>query len=291
MKKAFRIIGIGLASIVLVLVVTVIVISYLGSNKISASPSVAHSFEGEGADSSMLAYGEHLATVVSRCSNCHGEGLKGAQLGEEDAFGLFVASNLTSGKGGVGSSFSDADWERAIRHGIGGDGRVLIAMPAEFFSHYSDEDLAALLAYIKQLPPVDNELPKTKPALLAKLFIGAGLYAPPSLVVDPDAPHNVSPPTDSQLEYGEYLVNIAACGECHGVKLKGPEFEGPPPGPDLTKTGQLATWTETDFIHALRTGSTPDGRVMDPTLMPWPGFTRLTDAQLSSIWTYLSSLD
>ncbi len=290
MKKLFRIVGIGLASIVGVLLLAVGIISFLGSKKIAASPSVAHDFTSQAPDSSMLAHGEQLATVVSRCIGCHGVGLQGAALGEEDAFGLFVASNLTSGKGGVGGSFTDGDWEKAVRHGIGGDGRVLVGMPAEFFSAYSDEDFSALLSYLKQLPPIDNELPKTKPALLAKLLIGAGIYSPPSLVVDPEMVHATSPPTGSTIEYGKYLTNLAACGECHGVALKGPAFEGPPPGPDLTRTGALATWSEAEFLHAVRSGARPDGTILDPNLMPWPGFTRLTDTQLSSIWAYLNSL-
>jgi mono/diheme cytochrome c family protein len=291
MKKLFRTLGIVLASIIGVLVITVVIIFFLGSKKIAASPAVAHDFTAPAPDSVMVAKGEQLASAVSRCTGCHGQGLKGSIVGEESAFGLFVASNLTSGKGGVGGSFSDADWEKAIRHGIEGDGRVLIGMPAEFFSQYSKEDFSALLSYVKQLPPVDNELPKTKPGLIAKIFIGAGLYTPPSLVVDPAMAHAESAPTDSPIEFGKYLTNLAACGECHGAALKGPEYEGPPPGPDLSKTGNLSSWSEADFFRALRTGSTPDGRILDPNMMPWPRFTRMSDAQVSATWAYLGSIN
>lgn len=72
--------------------------------------------------------------------------------------GIYLpAPNLTAGKGGIGATYTDADWERAIRHGIGGDNRVLAIMPSNYFSHYSDADLAAVIAYLKTFPPVDSD--------------------------------------------------------------------------------------------------------------------------------------
>jgi hypothetical protein len=69
--------------------------------------------------------------------------------------------NLTTGAGGVGDTNTDEDWVRAIRHGVGHDGRGLALMPSAVFYYLSDEDLGALIAYLKSLPPVDNEMPGT----------------------------------------------------------------------------------------------------------------------------------
>ncbi len=60
--------------------------------------------------------------------------------------------------------------------------------------------------------------------------------------------------------------------------------------PDLTRDGALASWNEHDFIHALRTGATPAGRILDPRYMPWTRYSAMTDRELSAIWSYLSAL-
>ena len=291
MKKALRYLGIGFISLIVLLLLALIVLMVRGSAVISEAPPVTHSAPSTAQDSILVARGQTLVRSISGCQRCHGQDLAGQQMGEADAFGLFVASNLTAGSGGVGSTLDDTGWEKAIRHGIGADGRVLVGMPSENFNAYSDEDLAALIAYLKQLPPVDNELPTTQPGWLAKVFLGTGLYTPPAVALDPEAPHAATAPSPGTLDYGQYLVHLGACSECHGARLKGPEFEGPPPGPDLTRTGNLGAWEESDFIHTIRTGSTPDERILDPNMMPWPYFSQMTDAQLSDIWSYLSSLE
>ena len=291
MKKALRYLGIAVIVLLTLILLAVLVFTVRGSSVISEAPPVSHSAPETIQDSLLVARGQVLVQTTSGCQRCHGQNLAGQQMGEPAAFGLFVASNLTKGLGGIGSEMDEAGWEKAIRHGIGADGRVLVGMPSEYFNTYSDEDLAALIAYLKQLPAVDNELPKTRPGWLAKVVLGIGLYTPPAVALDPAASHAAAAPAPGSLDYGRYLVGIAACSECHGAQLKGPEFEGPPPGPDLTRSGNLSTWMESDFIHAIRTGSTPDERILDPNMMPWPYFSQMTDSQLSDIWSYLSSLE
>jgi cytochrome c553 len=86
-------------------------------------------------------------------------------------------------------------------------------------------------------------------------------------------------------------VNIALCGECHAANLAGIVGEdGPPPGPNLTPGGDLGDWTEADFMAAIRTGQTPNGRSLDPEMMPWPTFSQMSDTELQAIWAYLQSL-
>ncbi|RPI99244.1 MAG: cytochrome c, partial [Chloroflexi bacterium] len=92
-------------------------------------------------------------------------------------------------------------------------------------------------------------------------------------------------------EYGEYLVNVASCKDCHGKDLNGGPQIGPPPGPDLTRSSDLGDWTEADFINTIRNGITPDGDRLDPDEMPWDRYTLMTDDELKAIWTYLQTLD
>ena len=89
---------------------------------------------------------------------CHGDNLAGDTLVDDFAFARIAASNLTSGRGGIGGTYSDIDYVRAIRHGVGNDGKGLPIMPSEAFNKFSDHDLGAMIAYLKTLPPVDNEV-------------------------------------------------------------------------------------------------------------------------------------
>ena len=110
-------------------------------------------------DQASIARGEHIATI-RMCKDCHTENWSGQS---DSVPGLITLSipNLTSGAGGVGATNTDEDWVRAIRHGVGHDGRGLVLMPARVWYYLSDDDLTDLIAYLKSLPPVDNELPMT----------------------------------------------------------------------------------------------------------------------------------
>jgi mono/diheme cytochrome c family protein len=96
-------------------------------------------------DPEAIARGKHIA-IVWACTKCHGENLSGTLLADDPFLGTIPASNLTSGKGGITQSYTDADWIRAIRHGVKPDGRVQVFMYD--YSTMSDRDLGALLAYL-----------------------------------------------------------------------------------------------------------------------------------------------
>jgi hypothetical protein len=98
-------------------------------------------------DSLSIVLGKYLAESHG-CQKCHGANFSGAMVADAPPF-LVNASNLTSGKGGVGSLFSDGDWLRAIGHGVGQDGRGLIVMPSEAYYYFSDVEVGALIAYLK----------------------------------------------------------------------------------------------------------------------------------------------
>jgi mono/diheme cytochrome c family protein len=240
-------------------------------------------------DEAALARGQHLAQAVSGCTDCHGPNLGGDTFMDEAPFGLIVAPNLTSGQGGIGGSNSDSDWVRAIRHGIGHDGRGLAFMPSQYYYHYDDEDLGAIIAYVKSVPPVDHQLP-ARSLTFPGTFILSMLIGVPAANLD----HTARPPAPepgATAAYGEFLTIVAGCQECHGTNLAGRvEETGPPPGPNLTPGGELANWAQTDFITAIRNGVTPKGKVLDPELMPWPTFGNMTDEELEALWLYLESL-
>ncbi len=129
----------------------------LGQNRLNRAPSVAVSGVTVPGDADAIARGAHLARISS-CAECHGANLEGMVFIDEAPIGYVPAPNLTTGTGGVGGSYADGDWARVIRHGVAADGRALVIMPADHYAHYGDEDLGALIAYLKSVPPVDNDL-------------------------------------------------------------------------------------------------------------------------------------
>ena len=289
MKRVLKWIGIVLA----VLLVAVVILHFVGRSRLNNAPEVATRPVTVASGETAVVRGEHLVNVVSECRECHGEQLEGS-IFIDGEIGIYLAApNLTSGKGGIGATYTDADWERAIRHGIGSDNRVLAIMPSNFFSHYSDADLAAMIAYLKTVPPVDSDFGPRRigfPGSIMGGFVGFDEFTKIN-GIDHEAVGGEAPPEGATAEYGKYIVNIAMCGECHAANFAGVVGnDGPPPGPNLTPGGELGDWTEADFINTIRTGETPAGRQLSRDLMPWPAFSQMSDTELQAIWAYLHSL-
>lgn len=242
-------------------------------------------------DSVAIAHGAHLANAVTTCTLCHAADGGGAVYADAGPLGIIVGPNLTRGRGGVGNRLTDTDFVRAVRHGVRANGRSLIVMPSEVFAHLSDRDLAALIAYYRQIAPVDRELPATRFGPLGRALLATGrlnlLVAPKTPRLTPvDIEPSVSP------EYGRYLADISGCHGCHGFGLSGGRVAGPPglpPAANLTPAGAIAQWTEADFTRAMRTGVRPDGTVMDE-FMPWRVYTGMTDDEVSALWLYLRTV-
>ncbi len=293
MKRVLKWIGIVLGSLIGILLISGVVLHSVGKARLDNAPEVVTKPVTAATGETAVARGAHLVNVVSECRECHGEQLEGSTFIDGE-IGIYVAApNLTSGKGGLGPTYTDADWERAIRHGIGGDNRVLVIMPSNFFSHYSDADLAAVIAYLKTFPPVDSDFSPRRIGFPGSVMGGIVGFAEFTKIngIDHAAVGGESPPEGATAEYGEYMVNIAMCGECHAANLAGIVGEdGPPPGPNLTPGGELDGWTEADFINTIRTGQTPSGKQLDSEQMPWATFSQMSDTELQSIWLYLQSL-
>ena len=296
MNRVLKWLGIGLLVLVGIIVVAGLTLHFVGKSRLNNAPEVATKPVVVLTDAAAIARGEHLVTSVTFCSSCHGENLGGEVFFDGELGSYVFASNLTTGAGGVGSAFTDADWERAIRHGIGADGRVLVIMPSQFYQHYSDEDLGAVVAYLKSVPPVDNDLGTRRigfPGSVLGGTVGFNEFTHINGIDHANVGMN-APEEGVTAEYGQYMTKVAACGECHAANLAGITLaegeDGPPEGPNLTPGGELADWTEQDFITALRTGETPSGEQLDAEQMPWPTLSQMTDTELQAIWAYLSGL-
>jgi mono/diheme cytochrome c family protein len=244
-------------------------------------------------DAASIKWGEHVA-VVRGCVDCHGANLGGKVFIEDPAVGRLISVNLTSGKGGIGKTFSDTDLVRAIRHGVDPSGRSVWFMPAQEFYYLSDTDLGALIAYLRSVPPVDNELPKSNLAFLIRvIYLLTGEVALfPAELINHDAPRPVAPPVGVTADYGKYLA--VGCTGCHGAGFGGGAIPGAPPSfppaINITPGGEIQGWSEADFIKAMRTGVTPGGRQLNNDYMPWKIIGQMTDDELKAVLLYLRAL-
>jgi cytochrome c553 len=241
-------------------------------------------------DSMSLARGKALATLYG-CTGCHTANLGGQQLIDAFPMAKLATSNLTRGEGGVAATYSDADWDRAIRHGIRRDGTPLVLMPSAAFNRMSDDEFGRLLAYVKSVPAV-NRTPAPRVMYPIARVLHAFRLGPeplvPAEVIDHAVQRNPQPTPGPTLAYGEYIVG--ACKFCHGEDLGGQPVggePGAPPSPPIGPNSVVSRWTEAQFVQTMRTGTTPEGRTLRPQYMPWQAVGSLRDDELHALYTAL----
>jgi cytochrome c553 len=239
-------------------------------------------------DSAAYAAGRHVA-INRGCLGCHGEDLSGGRafLDDKSPVGALYAANITAGKGGI--SFTDADWIRALRHGLGKDNKSLWFMPSHEVCHISNQEMAELISYLKQQPAVDKTVPAKSIKPLGRIltyFDQFPLF--PAEMIDHNAVYKDTVQVAVTAEYGAYLATT--CQGCHGKSMKGGPAHGEnePPIPDISTTGHPGKWKEDEFMLALRTGVTPEGKQLS-IYMPWREL-KYTDVELKSIYLYLQQL-
>lgn len=261
-------------------------------------------------DSAVIARGRHLVLSAAHCADCHSpvrnvDSL--LKLGQDPplsgAFkfqfelGTFYSRNITSDSvTGIGR-FSDAQLARSLRHGVRTDGEVLL--PFMPFQHLADDDLTAIISYLRSTKPVRNEVPQNEFTVMGKVV--------KAFLLKPDGPKEEVPKSikpDTSATYGRYLVmSVANCGGCHtkrdgtgqpaGEPLAGGNpfvEEGLPTltPPNLTpdpNTGKIYNWSQDDFIKRFRMG-----RAFKHSHMPWESYNRMTDDELKAIYKYLRTV-
>ncbi len=282
MKHILKWIGIILGSLIGLILIVGIGMFMVGRNRLNNAPEVAvvsvSSADGD------PEHGQHIAHAVSACVGCHGENFEGKPFIDEAPIGYVPAPNLTAT--GLGADYSDEDWARAIRHGVGSDGRTLVAMPSSQYAHMSDSDLADLIAYFKTVPDVENAVTERSFMVGGNVIFGNLAWSSwPVNAVDHENVGNDATVGVSS-EYGEYLSHMGACRDCHGADLLGADAPDAPQGPTLEPIG---SWSQDDFITAIRTGITPSGSEMSAE-MPWREYSGQTDDELVALWMYLGEL-
>jgi len=291
MRKALRIVGkvlLGLVALILLVVVAGYAVS---SMKLRKRYAIAPARIVVPTDSASLARGHALA-ALSGCTGCHTETLGGQVMIDQFPIARIAAPNITRGRGGVAAAYSDADWERAIRHGVRRNGDPLFFMPSSEYNEFRDEDVGQIIAYVKGVPPVDNTVPRRAVYPLFRVVHMFGAPLVEAEKIDHSRQRVVAPPPGATVAYGKFVS--LGCRFCHGEDLKGQTVggePGAPPSPDITRTGAAGRWTEAQFIQTLRTGVTPAGRRLVARYMPWPAIGKLPDDELRGVWMYLQAAD
>ena len=288
--RLLKTLGLGLLSLVVLLLAVVYGVSEVRLRKtwdVAAATGLNVT-----KDSAQIARGQHLVTAVAKCVDCHTADLGGKKFIDAGPVGTVYASNLTGGQGGVLAIYTDAQIEAAIRHGVRPNGRGIMVMPADEYQGLSDEDVSAIIAYLRSVSPVDREHGKSHLGPLGRaLYVAGKLPFIPAERVDHTAGPQTAPPVGPTREYGQYLVGVGGCRGCHGPNLVGgPSPEpGAPPAANITPAGPIGQWSEADFTRAIRTGTRPDGsKIKD--FMPWRSMAIHTDDELHAIWLYLQTV-
>lgn len=268
-------------------------------------------------DADRIARGKYIYTLAD-CDGCHSphdesklyfpiiEARRGAgqEMHEPDAPGRLIPSNITPDREtGIGD-WTDGEKIRAIREGIGRDGRALFPMmPYQLYRYMSDEDVESLVAYINTLPPIRNPLPKTQINFPVSMLIKGS----PAPVLKPVA----TPARTNPVVYGEYLVTVGVCEGCHTPFEKG-SFDASKrlaggrrfsmPGftvvsanitPDAD-TG-IGNWTLDYFLERFRRHRNVPATMLPAvnkeqwTIMPWRNLAEMTDEDLTAMYAYLKS--
>jgi len=287
MKVWQRRLVLGIGSIVMVVILLAGGIYGMSASAVSNDHKTQpHAFD---ASIGNAVQGKRLGDMYG-CTDCHTPDLGGQVMIDEMPIARVPAPNLTAGA--PGGAMTDQEFEQALRHGIGRDGRKLFVMPSSEYTYLSDQDVADLLAWIRTLPAVERELPGRTfgPIGRAMVALGKVPFQPDLIAADSNANHLERPDGSDPVQLGYYYTRL--CTGCHGHDLTGapPVNPGAPPGANLTPAGNLRNWTLEQFKEVFATGRTPEGKTLDPAVMPWNAIGKANPEEIEAIWAYLRTL-
>ncbi|MFZ6050743.1 c-type cytochrome [Halocola ammonii] len=305
----------------IILLILIVVVAGAATYVSTALPDVGEAPElNIEATPERIARGEYLANNLMGCMDCHAqrdfskltgpvkhgtEGAGGELWDEKMAFpGKMYAPNITPTNL---ANWTDGEIYRAITAGVDKNGEALFPiMPYPHYGQVPDEEIYSVIAYLRTLPEKPGSYPERELDFPLNFLVNTMPSKQESKMKIPDK--------TNKLEYGEYLVNAAACSDCHTPQVKG-EYQmdkfmaggmsfGLPEGGVSTAanitphqvTG-IGRWSEQSFINRFKEYS---DSVFEPSsvengefnsIMPWTYYSRLGEDELSAIFTYLHSLE
>lgn len=248
--------------------------------------------------------GRYLMETVAACGNCHFQrgpqgqplpdrGLSGGMMFDEPPFRAYASNITPDAETGIGR-WTEAQLARAIREGIRPDGSVIgPPMPVGFYRHLSDDDLRAIVVYLRAQPAVRNPVPRSSYNIPLPPN-----YGPPVTRVE-------APPRTDKVAYGKYVADVAHCMECHTPRTTqgalvverlgagGQQFKGPwgvSVARNLTPhESGLKGWTDAEIAQAIRTGVDRHGQPYRPP-MAFAFYKGISEEDMGALVAYLRSL-
>lgn len=276
----------------------------------AAQPAPAAPAAQQNADEDLLARGDYLMNSIVACGNCHsprdaetGEFIEGMELAgsfviEEPGFRAYAPNLTPDEETGIGS-WTDEEIERAVREGIRPDGSVMgPPMAYPFYRDISDRDMRAIIAYLRNVPAVSNEVPASD----------YRIPLPPNWGPPVEGPVP-EPSRDDQIEYGRYLTHtLGHCTDCHTPLVEGQHdfsrigaggnlFPMPFGYPwsalaaNITQHPDLGIgqWSDDDIKRAITEGVSRNGRQLLP-FMAFDFYANISDEDLDAIVAYVKTL-
>lgn len=261
--------------------------------------------------------GKYLAHHVMMCMDCHSqrdwsifagpviagtEGCGGEIFDQQHGLpGKYIAKNLTPTNL---ANWTDGEIYRAITSGVNKDGKALFPiMLYPNFGQLDIEDIKSVIAYIRTLKPIQNDIPSSESDFPMNFIINT---------IPQKAQHTKIPPKTNTIAYGKYLLTAAGCNECHTIHKEGKVageylaggFELPLPtggvvrSANITphKTTGIGNWTKEQFVKRFKTYA--DTSFVPPrvkqgdfqTVMPWFMYAGMTSEDLGAIYDYLMTV-
>lgn len=236
------------------------------------------------------ALGQRIYAVRAGCIDCHGENLAGAVVMENGAMGSIHGPNITPF---TLKDWTDVEIAKAIRYGIHRDGRSLRFMPSFDFAGLSKGDTAAVIAYLRSVPPVTTPSHENTYGPMARTLTVLGKMPVmfPAAAIDQTQGFAEKPPEAGNAAFGRYLAT--SCTGCHGQDFQGgPIAGGDPSWPPASniRLGANPVWSAESFHTMIRTGVSPtSGKALRPP-MPVHLLKQLNDDETKALWEYLGTL-
>jgi mono/diheme cytochrome c family protein len=243
-------------------------------------------------DPAIIARGKHLAEGVAGCASkdCHGGDLAGGNKLEMGPLGTLTGPNITPV--GNAAAYKDAELARLLRYGVKNSGKGAMDMPAQEVNWMNDEDLTAVISYVRSVAPVEKPNGPMKLGILAKI-----LDRQDKIVIDVarkigGGQVELAGKPEPTAAYGKHLAK--SCTGCHGDTLSGGPIPGAPPSMpvplNLTPDDSgIKGWTQADFNKLLATGERKNGKKLDP-FMPIENYGKMDDTEKTALFAYLQSL-
>ena len=233
---------------------------------------------GHSTDPQIIAYGERLATVTG-CNGCHGERMQGKIFFEFPEGTRLVGPNIPR----AAATLTDAELAKIIRYGVRPDGTGVVVMPSQAFFAMTDEDLTAILSYIRATPDEGKKLPTSRFSLMPRFFFLLEEFKPAPAEIE-DFADRPSFDFTNKIEHGEYLALIV-CAECHGTEFKGEEFPGEANPPDLIVA---SAYGRDEFGKLMREGASLSGRDLGLMSKVARGrFVAFTEEEIEALYGFL----